>query len=685
MRVITNQKEVDKIEKEAKGIPDESLDVKEVDSLVAYLNGCWDEASKAKEAHSEPQILRNMRQIDGTYDSDKLAAIREVGGSEVFMMITNAKCKNAKDWVEEIMFQQETAPFDIQPTPVPSLPDYIQEEIYMETIQEVISSLQSEMGQSEDMVGISDVFNKMQEVLPEINDAAKNAVLEYSRKMAKDIMREVDDKLIEGGWYSALKKCTKNIIMHTGILCGPMPKKRPSIKIKPMPNGRLVSHIVNEVVPTWESIHPLDVYPSPDSTDINDGYLFIKTRLTPIALQEMIGVPGYDEDEIKAVLEEVKNGILAYEWSSVDQEKAEIEDNPSPLSYDSSKIDCLRFHGAVSGKLLKEWGISKDAHKDTIEEHLFYDICAYLVGSHVIAVQFNKDPLGRKPYYKASFEEVDGSFWGKGLPQTIYDVQTVCNAIARGIVNNAGMGSGPQVERNVDRIPSYARQDNKLIPWRVWDTTSDVMSSSAPALKFYQPPMVVERLQTVYINFSKIADEHSGVPAYAHGDPQVGGAGSTASGLSMLMGGAARGIRAIIKNIDENIIKPSVSRQYSYMIEREDYYGMVCDYQVVSGGVMAAIAREQLAARRIEFMNTTANPIDAQIIGMEGRKYVLTETAKSVNMDLEKFMPKNMPQQLPAPEEAAGQSGFGAPGAAGRQLDAAGNPIVGQDVRMFNQ
>ena len=113
-------------------------------------------------------------------------------------------------------------------------------------------------------------------------------------------------------------------------------------------------------------------------------------------------------------------------------------------------------------------------------------------------------------------------------------------------------------------------------------------------------------------------------------------------------------------------------------IEREDYYGMVCDYQVVSGGTMAALAREQLAARRMEFMNNTANPVDAQIIGIEGRKYVLTETAKSVNMDIDKYMPKNTQQALPP-------GGFGAPGDNSQQLDAAGTPVVGQDTRAFNK
>jgi hypothetical protein len=684
MRAEFNQDKIDDIKRQEEGILTGDLKVSDKPSLVGYIDKCWEEALKAKEDHAEPQIIANMRQIDGEYDATKLNAIKEIGGSEVFMMITDAKCKNAANWTEELLFQPNQRPWDVSPTPIPELPDYAMEEIYKEAMVEVIANVKAEVQSTGVPASPQLILDRVQQVLPKIQASMKDIVYEKAAKMAKDITTEIDDKLVEGGWYSALKTCLPNIIMHTGFLEGPTAKKRPSIKIKPMPDGKLVAHIVEDIIPTWESVHSLNIYPSPDSTGINDGYLFRRLKLTPKALQELIGVPSYDEDEIRAVLDEIKEGKLN-NWLSVDQSTADISNSPSPLSYDSKKIEALKFFGAVKGEEILEWGKTKGPDDEEIDKSLYYDICAYKIGRHVISIQYNKDPLGRKPYYKASFEEIDGSFWGKGLPQIIRDVQSICNAVARAIVNNAGMGSGPQVERNIDRIAPSERAQNKLIPWKVWDVTGDMMAGPAPALKFYQPPMVVERLVQVYITFSKIADEHSGVPAFAHGDPSVGGGGSTASGLSMLFGAAARGIKSIIKSIDEHIIKPSVERQYIWLIERKAYFGMVCDYQIVSGGTMAALAREQMAARRIEFMNSTANPVDAQIMGMEGRKYVLEETAKAVNMDLTKYLPKKQEQGPMPMNPETGQPAFDATGAKAQTLDAAGNPVVGQDVRQYNQ
>jgi len=153
---------------------------------------------------------------------------------------------------------------------------------------------------------------------------------------------------------------------------------------------------------------------------------------------------------------------------------------------------------------------------------------------------------------------------------------------------------------------------------------------------------------------------------------------NTATGLNMLMGAAARGIRGMVKSIDENIIKPSIERQYFYVVDKEQNFGFICDYQIVTSGSAAALVKEQMATRRIEFMNATANPIDAQILGLEGRKYLLEETAKSIQLDLKRVFPVAPPQQLMGPANPP-------PPEKTEELDASGNPVAGQDNRMFNE
>ena len=56
------------------------------------------------------------------------------------------------------------------------------------------------------------------------------------------------------------------------------------------------------------------------------------------------------------------------------------------------------------------------------------------------------------------------------------------------------------------------------------------------------------------------------------------------------------------------------------------------DAQVVPRGVLASLVREQVQQRRQEFLAATNNPVDLQIMGIEGRANVLREVAKGLDM-----------------------------------------------------
>ena len=681
MRVV-GSKELERMDGEQEQLDIVAEETAKIDdqSVASYIMDCWEKARRFKEQGAEPQILKNMRQIDGEYEADKLKAIKEVGGSEVFMMITDAKCKNAKDWVNDIIFHGSDKPYGIQPSPLPELPDYIQGDIEAMLFKQVVEQIA--MSSPELLADPNQIQTILEQALPEIKEQVNYEIMQESKKLAKEVELKIEDRLLDGKWYDALRDTVQNVILHTGILKGPVLKKRILNKVVTGPDGRLVSKVTEDIIPTYESRHPLYIYPAPGSTDVNDGYLIDRIKVTPLKLQELIGVPGYDKEELLSVLEEAGTGRLK-SWLNltVDQDISDINNEITTLAFDSDKIDCLEFWGYVYGDKIIEWGLTTDINGKPLDENTYYNISAYLIGNHVIKIAFNNDQMGRKPFYRASFEGREGSFWGKGLPEIIADCQQTCNAVARAIANNAAMGSGPQVERNIDRIPSASRDDNKVTPWKVWDVTDGMMMSNSPAIKFYQPPMVVERLMNIYTSFSKIADEHSGVPAYAHGDSQVGGAGNTASGLSILMASSARGIKALVSNIDRNITAPSVTRTYQDMIAEEENFGMIFDYNLVTLGSAAALMKEQLSARRIEFMQATANPYDMQIIGPDGRKYLLEETARSMQLDVKKVFPP----QMPAPVAPENMGNAGEPTTGPQTLDAAGNPVVGQDTRTANQ
>jgi hypothetical protein len=63
------------------------------------------------------------------------------------------------------------------------------------------------------------------------------------------------------------------------------------------------------------------------------------------------------------------------------------------------------------------------------------------------------------------------------------------------------------------------------------------------------------------------------------------------------------------------------------------------DAEIVAKGAVNLAIKETVNVRRIEFLNATANPIDAEILGKEGRAAILREVAKGLQMPTDDIIP----------------------------------------------
>jgi hypothetical protein len=195
------------------------------------------------------------------------------------------------------------------------------------------------------------------------------------------------------------------------------------------------------------------------------------------------------------------------------------------------------------------------------------------------------------------------------------------------------------VSINVDRIPPG---DNltEMYPWKVWQVSSDPMGSSAPAIDFFQPNSNADVLMGVFQKFSELADEYSGIPRYMTGlAGGAGGAGRTASGMSMMIGNASKQIKQTISSIDIHVIAPSVERAYQWVLQYDPDADLKGDLKIVARGALSLITKESAQVRRNEFLQATGNPIDMQIIGLEGRAELLREASKALNMNPDRVVP----------------------------------------------
>lgn len=590
-------------------------------NLAMYAAKCWDQARTAKTQITE-RLLKCERQRRGEYDPDKQAEIGRVGGSDIYMMLTDVKCRAAESWIRDVMLNQQERVFELTPSKDPMLPVEMKAAIIDLVKQEATEFI------AEGQQLHPEAFRaRMEEVHETIMQRLKDEAADAARRMGD----KIQDQLNQGKFYDELKNyITDFVTFPSAIIKGPVVKKRKGLQWGPDFQPIVTTEFVREI----ERVSPYDIFPAPSSIGVNDSYLCHRHKFTRAGLGALQGTPGVDEDALQTVLERFgKTGYTSFQQG--DNERRVLEGKPFRGPLYENLIEAVEFWGSVRGAWLKEWGMKDKTIKDDEE----YEVDLWMTAGIVFKCIINPDPLGHRPYNISSWEEVPHSFWGVALPEVMRDAQTMCNAAARSLANNMGVASGPQVEVTVDRLPD-GEDLTEIYPWKIWQVTSDRTGGGQPAVKFFQPSMNADVLLGVYQSFAKQADEITGIPNYVYGSSAVSGAGRTASGLSMLMDNASKGIKQAVANIDK-IVSGIVQRLYLHnMMYDEDPY-IKGDFKVVAKGAIGLIQKETLQMRRNEFLVATANPLDSQIVGVEGRAYLLRELARGLQMDTEKLVPSD--------------------------------------------
>lgn len=601
-----------------------------VQALAGFIRKTWMSSMLAKQQTSEIKMLKSVRARRGEYDPDKLAQLREQGSSTIYMMLTSNKCRAASSWLRDTLITAaDEKPWTIKPGAIPDLPPNQVESIMQQAQQEVMQLYAA---------GTPPTDQQVRERLLEMKDLAMSHLKDMAGRTAERMELKMTDQLQEGNWQNAFSDFLDDITTFpSAFIKGPVVRRRPKMQWVPGQNGDYQLDVKDELCLEWERVDPFNIYPAADASTVDDGALIERHKLHRADLQALIGVEGYSDGAIRMVLEEYGKGGLR-DWIYVDMNKAAaegkstmgVQQNPSQL------IDALQYWGNVQGQLLRDWGMSEEEIPDPLMD---YAIEAWVIGTWVIKAVLNPDPLGRKPYYKASYEEVPGAYWGNSVADLCRDAQDICNAAARALVNNMSIASGPQVVYNIDRLPQ-GENITQMYPWKVWQVTSDPMAGGSAPMQFFQPSSLSAELMAVYEKFSTLADEYTGIPKYMTGESVSGGAGRTASGMSMMMSNAGKAIKQVIGNVDENVIRPAIERLYFYNMRYGDDPDLKGDVNIVARGATSLQVKEQAQMRQNQFLQIAlSNPITQQIVGVEGIAELLRQAAKTLDLNPDNIVP----------------------------------------------
>lgn len=594
--------------------------------LAKHVTDAWTAARDAKNVVLH-RLQRARRARVGEYDSEKLAQIEEFGGSTEYARVTANKIRIVEAWLRDVYNGQTDRPWTITPTPKPSLPEQVTEQVRAFVSQQV-ASVAAQTGQMPDP---SLVRSQMSAEMSRLEES----IADEARATAKRMENRMDDQLQEAGFSAEFADFLGDLATYpSAIMKGPVLRRKKTLRWETEDGVSQPTPVVTEeIVPEFERVDPFRAYPAPGAATTQQGYFIEHHTLSHSNLYDLIGLPGYDEQAIRAVLNE--GGTLQH-WMGLTTPSMEHDPIPESLQREVFEYDAIEFHGPVKGKDLLGWGLDDPSVTDPEK---MYESCIWMIGRWVIKAQLNYDPVGTRPYYSTSYEEIPGEFWGFGIPDVLDDVQGIVNAAVRSLVNNMGMASGPQVGVNIDRLPPGQDVTN-LTPWKVWQLEDNPLgTNSAKALEFFQPDSNINDLLAVIEKFYQFADDFSLVPRYMAGSDKVGGAGRTASGLSMLMDAANKGLKGVVANVDTGVLSQMLQKLYNHNMLYDPDPTIKGDAQIMASGAVSLMRIESMQLRRNEFLQVTNNPVDVQITGLPGRAEVLRSVASGLDLNTDKIVP----------------------------------------------
>lgn len=506
--------------------------------------------------------------------------------STVFIGMTRQKTNGAEARLADILFPTDEKNWGIKPTPNPELARALNNEqpvVDPATGQPVIDPA---TGQP---VTMSQVASKKQQ---QAEDAAEG------------MSREIDDQLNEADYNGEARKVLHNAaVMGTGVIKGPVvySRQRKSWQRVVDPTSQSSVYVLRREQinkPGSESVDPRNVWEDPAcGDDIQAGRgIFERKLMTAKQLRALAKQTGYMPDQIRKVLKEGPKPSAAMQ-EVVDQRYADAL---------KACYEVWEYWGELEPADAEAAGLQVDA-----EDHLqSIDACVIMVNDTVIKAFVSPLETGELPYDYFPWEKTPDSPRGIGVPGLMRSQQKILNAAWRTMMDNAGASSGPQIivqQQGVKPADGKWEITGRKIWWAT-DKTVDVRT----VFNTFQVDSRQAELAGIIQLATQMADEETAVPMIMQGNERA--APETVGAMQMLMNASNVVLRRLVKQFDDLITKPHLSRYYDFNMLYSDKDDIKGDFDVDARGSSALLVRDIQNQAFMNLLAAAANPVFEPLI-----------------------------------------------------------------------
>lgn len=593
--------------------------------LVNYLLNVWENAKSDKDSNGvNSDMLKCLNMFQGQYEHDELMNLKIKNAPLVYLPLSEHKVHTLESWVSEFFTNADNL-ISLKPTPVPEMENDIVQMTVEETMSDIVDAAMS--------AGVLPPPDMVQEYAKLKRPQIERRIMDEAQDRAMRMEKVLKDDLVAGDWTNQVLQLISYCCIYgtAGMRC-PVIKRD---KVHTWKGGKV--SVMDRLRRSFEVISPLDLYPAAGMVDENGGDLCVRVRYFPQDLAKMRGTANWHDEAINRILEFGNVGVELE--ASIDDIAKTILKQDGTLQPNRKILEGFEFWGQVSGDMLVGFGITRDANNKKIKDsnNDWYDIQAIVIQSEVLYCRILRDGESR-PISICRCYNNPGSFWGRSPLQILEPIQRMCNACARNICTNMGFASGPQVV--VDLATLSPKDDLRMRPLKVWVGRSSIATNNtSKPIDTFNVPSLASELTNVLNFFMRMGDELTGIPAYANGTDAATGASRTATGLSMLLGAANRGVKHIVYNFNHTT-EECVRRLYWWHMEYNPDESVKGDVDINILGMNQFVSKTSEATERLNLLaRISQDPRMAQLQSPEELCRMLREIAPGFNLEPDALAP----------------------------------------------
>lgn len=450
-------------------------------------------------------------------------------------------------------------------------------------------------------------------ILTEVKRLALIQLRESAKKTANAVKSYMDDAFEEMNFGVKFKKLLKDITVYpSAILKGVYTTDTMKLGYVTDAAGNPKIMNLRKNILQCDILNPLYFFPSPDSTNCQDGSNIIEVcniHYTDLFAMSKGGGSYFSStiDSIIKDLDEVAEHRSVYRqaYYTISKDIHYNVANSLDISQYSKSTDAINpplsiinYHGKLAGSLLKKFGVSFKSGEPIEDDHV-YECEVWVLGDRVIRfVRYDLPEGYQRPYFSVSYKNYNHTFWGDSLVDILIPAQSMIDGAVRLSGKMMPYYVDPPTILDVGSIingDELTEEAKPIEPGQIIFSQYNGFGTQRAPLSLVAYPNTLPTLREQIEYYTRKMDDISGIQTQLLGVGDSASLHRTASVYQGAADNAMRNIKLVLGEVDDRVLSPFVTYFYNLIMLFGNDETLKGDTQIVTRGSSGLMVKLDMA------------------------------------------------------------------------------------------